>query len=89
MIGNLPLQKTDVPGLAKDPKNKAVLNVNQEALLAYRKRRDKLLEYDNMADRINKLEERSRKQEEEIDELRAICVELLRLATDDRVNFNG
>ena len=49
------LEKTDLPGYAKDNESKAVLNTNTKALEAYKKNRNKRQEQDQVVEDVEEM----------------------------------
>jgi hypothetical protein len=49
------LIKTNVPGFYKDPETNAIINTNDD-YMAYKSQRDKSKDYDNLKNKVNKME---------------------------------
>ena len=62
---------TNVPGLSKDLKTGAILNIDNSRLAAYKKQKSILNNSKQLEDRINKIEN-------SIDELKTLLIEVLK-----------
>lgn len=56
----------DNPGLVRDLASNAILNVNQEALLAYKRRKNQAGKVDLLEERINMIDKRFSNIEEKL-----------------------
>lgn len=63
--------KTDIDGMVKDSHSKAVLNNDREALKAYKARKKRIKQQENLANRMRKLED-------DVSEIKSLLQQLIK-----------